>query len=442
MSLPVVAIVGRPNVGKSSLLNRLCGERISIVDPMPGVTRDRVSALVPHKDVIMEVVDTGGIGIVDNDDLGDHVERQIDFALAGANLILFVADVREGVTTLDRVVAERLRSRSQEVPLVVVVNKVDSEKFENDVHQFVTLGLGEPRSISAAEGWGTTGLLDVMAEKVWPTGEVDVDPVMRLAVVGRQNVGKSTFVNALAQEDRVIVSEVPGTTRDAIDVRFQKDGREFVIIDTAGIQRKKGLKDSVQFYSQVRTLGAIQRADIVLFLLDASQEITRADKKLGDTIARAHKVCVLVANKWDLSGGDVATGEYDGYFVSKMPGLSYVPIVFTTAKDSRNIQSVVDLAQNLYKRASHRAATGEFNRVIKAILEHRPPPVRRSKVPKVFYGAQVSTCPPVFTLFVNEPKFFAPDYRRYVGNAIRTALDFEEVPVRVIFRRRESLYHE
>jgi GTP-binding protein len=442
VSLPVVAIVGRPNVGKSSLFNRLAGERIAIVDPTPGVTRDRVSALVPHKDVIMELVDTGGIGIVDNDDLGEHVERQINFALKGANLILFVVDVREGVTALDRIVADRLRSRSEEIPLILVVNKVDTEKFDNDVFEFITLGLGEPKSVSATEGWGATKLLDSMTEQVWPTGDVDTEPVMRLAVVGRRNVGKSTFVNALAEEERVIVSEVPGTTRDAIDVRFEKDGREFVVIDTAGIQRRKGLKDSVQFYSQVRTLGAIQRSDIVLFLLDASEEITRADKKLGETIAKAHKICVMVANKWDLSGGNVATEQYDKYLLSRMPGLSYAPMVFTTAKESRNIQSVVDLAQNLFKRASKRASTGEVNRVIKAILEHRPPPAKKSKVPKIFYGTQVATCPPVFTLFVNETKFFAPDYRRYVANALREALDFEEIPIRVIFRRRDSLYHD
>ncbi len=442
MSLPVVAIVGRPNVGKSSLLNRLAGERISIVDDTPGVTRDRISTFVEHKDVMMELVDTGGIGIVDRDDLEDHVERQIDFALKGANLILFLVDVRDGMTALDREVAERLRSRSEEVPLILVANKVDSDKQEPDIHEFLTLGLGDPLPVSAAEGWGSKNLLDAITEKVWPTGDVDVDPVMKIAVVGRQNAGKSTFVNALAQEERVIVSEIPGTTRDAVDVRFEKDGREFIVIDTAGIQRRKGLKDSIQFYSQVRTLAAIQRADLVLFLLDASKDIARADKKLGQTIAEAHKVCVLVANKWDLAPKNVATSQWADYLEKLMPGMSYAPIAFTTATESRNIQSVIDLAQNLYKKASKRASTGEINRVIEAIVAHRPPPARRSKVPKIFYGTQVSTCPPVFTLFVNETKFFAPDYRRYVANALRDALDFDEIPIRVIFRRRQSLYHD
>ena len=442
MSLPVIAIVGRPNVGKSSLLNSFAGERISIVDSTPGVTRDRVSALVPFRDVVMEMVDTGGIGVVDQDDLSDHIERQIAFALEGANLILFVVDVRDGVTPLDRMVAARLRERSEEIPLILAANKVDHPNLESGVHEFHRLGLGDPHGVSANEGWGRKDLLQEISGKVWPTAGVETDPVMRIAVVGRRNVGKSTFVNVMAQEERVIVSEVPGTTRDAVDVRFQKDGREFVVIDTAGIQRRKGIKDSIEFYSQVRTLGAIQRADVVLFLLDASEEITRADKKLGETISKAHKVCVMVANKWDLSGGKIATEAYAKYLSDRMPGMIYAPIVFTTAKESRNTQAAIDLAQSLYKRASLRAGTGELNRVMKAILKHRPPPAKRGKSGKIYYATQVAACPPVFVVFVNQPKAFSNDYRRYIANSLREALKFEEIPIRIIFRQRESQYHD
>ena len=442
MSLPVIAIVGRPNVGKSSLLNSFAGERISIVDSTPGVTRDRVSALVPFRDVVMEMVDTGGIGVVDQDDLSEHIERQIAFALEGANLILFVVDVRDGITPLDRMVAARLRQRSEEIPLILAANKVDHPNLESGVHEFHRLGLGDPHGVSANEGWGRKDLLQEISGKVWPTAGVETDPVMRIAVVGRRNVGKSTFVNVMAQEERVIVSEVPGTTRDAVDVRFQKDGREFVVIDTAGIQRRKGIKDSIEFYSQVRTLGAIQRADVVLFLLDASEEITRADKKLGETISKAHKVCVMVANKWDLSGGKIATEAYAKYLSDRMPGMIYAPIVFTTAKESRNTQAAIDLAQNLYKRASLRAGTGELNRVMKAILKHRPPPAKRGKSGKIYYATQVAACPPVFVVFVNQPKAFSNDYRRYIANSLREALKFEEIPIRIIFRQRESQYHD
>ncbi|MFP6739298.1 MAG: ribosome biogenesis GTPase Der [Planctomycetota bacterium] len=442
MSLPVVAIVGRPNVGKSSLLNSFAGERISIVDSTPGVTRDRVSALVPFRDVVMEMVDTGGIGIVDQDDLSDHIDRQITFALEGANLILFVVDVRDGITPLDRAVATRLRERSEEIPLVIAANKVDHPGLESGIHEFHQLGLGTPHGVSANEGWGRKDLLREISEKVWPTEGVEIEPVMRIAVVGRRNVGKSTFVNALAEEERVIVSEVPGTTRDAVDVRFQKDGREFVVIDTAGIQRRKGIKDSIEFYSQVRTLGAIRRADVVVFLLDASEEVTRADKKLGETISHAHKVCLLVANKWDLAKGEVATEAYADYLTDRMPGMIYAPVVFTTARDSRNIQATIDMAQHLYKRASKRVGTGELNRVMAAILTHRPPPSKKGKAGKVYYSTQVAVCPPVFALFVNQPKAFSKDYKRYIANALREALDFEEIPIQVLFRKRESLYHD
>lgn len=442
MSLPVIAIVGRPNVGKSSLLNSFAGERISIVDSTPGVTRDRVSALVPFQDVVMELVDTGGIGVVDQDDLSEHIDRQITFALEGANLILFVVDVRDGVTPLDRAVATRLRERSEEIPLILAANKVDHPGLETGIHEFHQLGLGTPHGVSANEGWGRKDLLREISEKVWPTKGVEIDPVMRIAVVGRRNVGKSTFVNALAEEERVIVSEVPGTTRDAVDVRFQKDGREFVVIDTAGIQRRKGIKNSIEFYSQVRTLGAIQRADVVIFLLDASEEVTRADKKLGETISHAHKVCLLVANKWDLTNGEVATEAYADYLTDRMPGMIYAPVVFTTARDTRNIQTAIDMAQHLYKRASKRAGTGELNRVMAAILKHRPPPSKKGKAGKVYYSTQVAVCPPVFALFVNQPKAFSKDYKRYIANALREALDFEEIPIRVLFRKRESLYHD
>lgn len=442
MSLPVIAIVGRPNVGKSSLLNSFAGERIAIVDSTPGVTRDRVSALVPFRDVVMEMVDTGGIGVVDQDDLSEHIERQIAFALEGANLILFVVDVRDGITPLDRMVAARLRERSGEIPLILAANKVDHPSLESGVHEFHRLGLGDPHGVSANEGWGRTDLLREISEKVWPTAGIETEPVMRIAVVGRRNVGKSTFVNVMAQEERVIVSEVPGTTRDAVDVRFQKDGREFVVIDTAGIQRRKGIKDSIEFYSQVRTLGAIQRADVVLFLLDASEEITRADKKLGETISKAHKVCAMVVNKWDLSGGEITTEAYAKYLSDRMPGMIYAPIVFTTAKDSRNTQAAIDLAQNLYKRASVRAGTGELNRVMKAILKHRPPPAKKGRSGKIYYATQVTVCPPVFVVFVNHPKAFSNDYRRYIANSLREALEFEEIPIRLLFRLRESQYHD
>ena len=442
MNLPLVAIVGRPNVGKSSLLNRFAGRRVSIVEETPGVTRDRISAFVEHEDVTMEMVDTGGIGIVDEADLSELIDRQIDFAVRGADLILLVTDVREGVTPLDKSVARRLRPRSEEIPFFVLVNKVDSPRLESHVPEFSGLGLGDPLAVSAKHGLGCRAVLDSVVQKLWPTGEVETDPVMRLAVVGRQNVGKSTFVNALAREERVIVSENPGTTRDAVDVRFEKDNREFVIIDTAGVKRSKNVKGAIDFFSQTRTKNAIRRADVVLFLLDASQEVTRADKKLGQVIADGNHVCVILANKWDLVKGGMTTEEYGDYLQAALPGLRYAPIVVTTAKDARNIQPAVDLAQHLFKVASRRVNTGELNRVIEAVRDYNQPRVKRSKVPKVYFATQVGVSPPTIVLFVNEPELFGADYRRYVERALREALELYEVPIRLFFRRRESIYHD
>jgi GTP-binding protein len=437
LRLPQVAIVGRPNVGKSSLLNCLARQRISIVDETPGVTRDRVSAILTYSDVTMEVVDTGGIGIVDRDDLGDHVERQIEQAVRDANVILFLVDVREGVTALDREVAKRLRERSKEIPVFLVANKVDTPGLNDHLGDFYELGMGDPVPVSAQQVYGTGDLLAGVVEKLWPTGNIDINPVMKLAVVGRQNVGKSTFVNAIANEERVIVSEVPGTTRDSIDVHFEKDGRRFTIIDTAGVKQKSRLKNPVEFHSQSRTQNAIRRADVALLLIDASKEVTRADKRLADFILAQSAICIIVANKWDLTGGNVATEAYAEYLSDRLRGLRYAPIAFTTATDSRNIQASIDLAQNLYKKSLHRVGTGQLNRVLQAVRAYNSPRARGSKVPKIFYATQVATAPPTFVIFVNEPDYFPANYRRYVENSFREALGFDEIPLRIFYRARE-----
>ncbi len=437
MKLPVVAIVGRPNVGKSSLLNCLARQRISIVEETPGVTRDRISTLIEHQDVTMEVVDTGGIGVTDRDGLSEHVERQIAFAVRDANAILFVTDAKDGIVPLDREVARRLRQRSTEVPVFLVANKVDGPRYEADAQEFFALGLGEPIAVSAKGRLGTDNLLDHVVEKLWPTGEVNVRPVMKLAVVGRQNVGKSSFVNAIAQEERVIVSEVPGTTRDAVDVFFRKDDREFVIIDTAGVKRRRRTQDSIEFYSRVRTESAVRRADVVLLLLDASEDVTRVDKKLAELIVKSSRACIILANKWDLVKKAMVTEEYADYLYKILPGLRFAPIVSTTATETRNIQATLDLAQNLFKRSSRRVTTGQLNRVVEAIKEYHPPHAKRSKIPKIYYATQVATRPPTFVMFVNDPTLFAADYRRYVENALREALGFEELALRVIYRARE-----
>ncbi|HLU48873.1 MAG TPA: ribosome biogenesis GTPase Der, partial [Planctomycetota bacterium] len=393
-------------------------------------------------DVTMEVFDTGGIGIVDVEDLSEHIEHQIQAAVSGANVILFVTDGREGVTALDRTVAERLRPRAAEIPVLLVVNKIDDPHLEPHILDFWELGLGEPHPVSAMHGYGRGDILEEIVSRLGPTGDVSIEPVMTLAVIGRQNAGKSTFVNALAREERVIVSEVPGTTRDAVDVRFERDGREFLIIDTAGVQRKSRVKDSIEFYSQARTERSIRRANVVLFILDSREEITRVEKRLAQTIVDQKKICVIVANKWDLVADKLATEEYSEYVAKTLPGLHYAPIVFTTATEGRHVHSVIDVAQSLFNIASRRVGTGELNRVVEAVRQHHQPRVKKSKVPKIYFATQVSVLPPTIVLFVNDPDLFDASYRRYVENAFREALSFEEVPIRLFFRERESKYHE
>ncbi|MGQ9592549.1 MAG: ribosome biogenesis GTPase Der [Planctomycetota bacterium] len=437
MKLPVVAIVGRPNVGKSSLFNAIVGSRVAIVDEIPGVTRDRLSAVVSHGDVTMEIVDTGGIGLVDRDDLEAHVERQIEKAVAEANAILFVADARDGLVPLDREVARRLRDRSREVPIFLVANKVDTPAQRLAVPEFSALGMGEPIPVSALHRLGIGDLLDAVAARLWPTGPQEVEPVMKLAVVGRRNVGKSTFVNAIAREERVIVSEVPGTTRDAVDVCFEKDGRRFVVIDTAGVRQISRAKTRVEVYSQLRTEAAIRRSDVALLLLDASDEVSRADRRLADAIAKEGRTCVIVANKWDLVRGRASAEEYAEYLNARLPNLRYAPICFTTATDGKNVQAAVDLAQSLFKTARRRAGTGEVNRVIRAAVDAQGPRARGTKVPKVYYATQIAAPPPTFVIFVNEPKLFTPAYRRYLESALRKGLGFDEIPLRVLLRARD-----
>jgi GTP-binding protein len=445
VKLPVVAIIGRPNVGKSSLLNALAGERISIVEETPGVTRDRVSTIIQHQDASFELVDTGGIGIVDRDDLSEHIDRQIETAISEASLVLFVVDAREGIMPLDQEVARRLRhaphrpDEGGEFPrkVLLVANKVDEAQFEMNLSEFSKLGFGEAIPVSAAQGFGRLDLLDLLAKELPPSTGAP-EPVLKLAVVGRQNVGKSTFVNALAEEERVIVSEIPGTTRDAVDVRFEKDGRTCVVIDTAGVKKRGRVQDSIEFYSQNRTAQAIRRSNVSLLILDASAEITKVDKQIGDEVVSQAKPCIIVANKWDLSGGRVPPSAYEEYARDRLRGLSYAPISFITAKEGRKVQATIDLAQGLHKRASQRVGTGELNRALETIRDRHLPAMRGTKAPKIYYATQVASAPPTFVIFVNDPLLFPPDYRRSLENRFREYLPFEELPVRIFLRRRQS----
>ncbi len=445
MPLPKVVIVGRPNVGKSSLFNWLAGRRIAIVDDISGVTRDRVGTLVPAGDdadaIYFELIDTGGIGMVDRDDLSEHVDKQIQAALDEADLILFVVDCREGRMPLDEEVAERLRYVDK--PVILVINKADEPDMENRVDEFYKLGRGKPVYVSTTQNRNKPGLLKLIVDRM-PESAHDKpdDEAMMVAVVGRPNTGKSTFVNMLAKVERMIVSEKPGTTRDSVDVRFELDGLPFVAIDTAGVRRKAKIKDDLDFYSVHRAERSIRRADVVLLFMDATQGVARLDKQLGDYIGKQHKPLIFVVNKWDLmaQNPDGPSSEMMAKFAHGVQHafrtMPYVPLAFITAKTGRNVKALLNLAQSMFKQAKKRVSTGALNKVLRAAVEAHPPTMRENRTPKIYYATQVGTAPPTIVLFVNSPSLFDAVYQRYLLNVFRQKLPFRDVPMKLYLRAR------
>jgi GTP-binding protein len=436
VTVPVVAIVGRPNVGKSSLFNWMAGRRIAIVDPTAGVTRDRVSTLVKTHGRFFELVDTGGIGVSDVDNLTAQIERQIEAAIDQAHVILFVVDARAGLMPLDEEVARRLRYVTK--PILLVANKCDTPALEQQTAEFYKLGRGKLVHVSAHQNRGKRELFDLVAERLPSQAELDAqpqDPSLKLAIVGRRNTGKSTFINSLAQSERMIVSEVPGTTRDSVDVRFERDGHVFVAIDTAGVRRKKSIGGDIEFYSMARAERSIRRADVVLMFLDPRVRISKVDKQLAEYVLEHHKPAIFVVNKWDLMV-PMPTGKMGHYVRATFPSLDFVPIAFITANAGKNVQAVLNLAQNLYKQASARVSTGELNKVVRMALDASPPPLRQNRRPKVYYATQVSANPPTVVLFTNGPELFDNTYQRYLVKTFRDQLPFQDVPIKLYLRNK------
>jgi GTP-binding protein len=422
-------------VGKSSLFNALAGRRIAIVDPTAGVTRDRVSSLIKANDRFFELVDTGGMGIQDVDNLTEQVERQIEAALEAAAVILFVVDVRAGVTGLDEQVAKRLRYLTK--PILCVANKSDTEELDSQAAEFYRLGRGKLVCVSAQQKRGIADLIQLILERL-PQAAPEVPPAevkLKLAIVGRRNSGKSTFINQLAQGERMIVSEVPGTTRDSVDVHFERDGQTFIAIDTAGVRRKKSLESDIEFYSMARAERSIRRADVVMLFLDAQLRISKVDKQLAEYVLQQHKPAIFVVNKWDQML-PMPTEKFGNYLRATFPSLDFVPIAFITAKSGKNVQTVLNLAQNLYKQASARVSTGDLNRVVRAALEQQSPPLRQNRRPKIYYATQVATNPPTIVLITNGPELFDSTYQRYLLKTLRDQLPFVEVPIKLYLRSK------
>ncbi len=443
MGIPKVAIVGRPNVGKSSLLNWVAGKLLSVVDPTAGVTRDRVTWIVNEKDRYFELVDTGGIGIVDSDDLSEDIERQIDVGLNECDLLLFVVDAKAGVTPLDQSVAERIRRINKKT--LMVVNKCDSHKLDVEAAEFLSLG-GMPQVITSVKGnRNRSELLKTIVEHLpeqtadeTPDGQTMMEqPLMRLATVGRRNVGKSTFINQLAETERVIVSEVAGTTRDSIDIRFDVDGRTFVAIDTPGVRKRKSLANDIEFYGLVRAQRSIRRADVVLMFFDATKTISKVDKQLVEEISKHHKPCVFVVNKWDLAQEeDMTIDKWGEYLVKTFATMRHVPIAVLTAKDGRNVRQLINLTQSVFKQSRTRMGTGKLNKVLKLAVQKNVPPHRKNKRPKIYYATQVAVAPPTIVVKCNDPKLFDESWKRYLLGFLREVSPFQEVPMRMIMRAR------
>lgn len=447
MPLPKVVIIGRPNVGKSSLLNWLAGRRISIVDDVSGVTRDRIGALASVDDegdtqLYYELIDTGGIGMVDRDDLSEHVDRQIDTALTEADLILFVVDIRDGRMPLDEEVAQRLRYVNK--PVILVMNKADAPELDDrGGEEFYKLGRGKAIAVSTRENRNKDALGRLIAKLLPPTPDKPTDETMKIAAVGRPNTGKSTFINTLARAERMIVSEVPGTTRDAVDVRFELDGLPFIAIDTAGVRRKAKIRDDLDFYSIHRAERSIRRADVVLLFIDPTQGISRLDKQLADYIARQYKPCVFTVNKWDLvlggnpdDGSTALMGKFAVSVQHAFRSMAYMPLAFITAQTGKNVKAVLNLSQSMFKQARRRVGTGTLNRVLREAIAAHPPSSKDGKAAKIYYGTQVGIEPPTIVLFVNSPSLFDAPYQRYLLNVFRQKLPFRDIPIKLYLRAR------
>ena len=436
MAKPLVAIVGRPNVGKSTLFNRLTGKRISIVEDTPGVTRDRIYGDAEWLSKSFTLIDTGGIEPASEDKIAVQMRRQAELAMETADVILFLVDGREGMTAADREVAAMLRRSGK--PVVLAVNKLDAPKYHEAIYEFYELGLGEPYIVSAGQGVGLGDLLDAVCENFPDAESAEEDKRIHIAIVGKPNVGKSSLCNALLGEERVIVSDVPGTTRDAIDTPFERNGQAYVLIDTAGIRRKRAIEDeSIERYSVIRSLAAIRRADVVLFVCDAEQGLSEQDVKIAGFVHEEGKPSVVIVNKWDLIEKDTHTMDrFKKDMAVDLNFMDYVPFLFISAKSGQRVQKVLETANEVYAQSIRRIPTGMLNDVLNEAVSMSEPPAQNGRRLKLYYGTQVSVAPPTFLVFVNEATLVHFSYERYLENYFRKTFGFAGTPIRILFRNR------
>ena len=434
MANPLIAIVGRPNVGKSTFFNKVAGRKISITEDRPGVTRDRLYADSEWRGKAFSMVDTGGIELRSADTMWREIKKQAEVAIETAQVILFFVDGREGLTTSDYDVAEMLR-RSKK-PVILVVNKID-EYSEEKVFEFYSLGLGEPFPVSAEHG---TGIGDVLDEAVswFEKVEVTEDDSIKIAVVGKPNAGKSSLVNKLLGFERSIVTDIAGTTRDAIDTKFTYDGKSYTIIDTAGIRKKSKVEDDVEYYSVMRAFDAVRRADVCLLVVDSSDGLTEQDTKIIGYVHEQGKPSVIVMNKWDLIEKDTNTiNKFENKLKEDLKFMDYFKSVYISAKTGQRTEKILSLVDEVYAHTNYRVATGTINDVISDAVRANEPPSYNGRRLKVYYSSQVSVAPPVFVLFVNSCDLMHFSYERFLENTIRKSFDFSGTPIKIVTREKK-----
>ncbi|MFQ5498233.1 MAG: ribosome biogenesis GTPase Der [Candidatus Zixiibacteriota bacterium] len=437
MILPTVAIVGRPNVGKSSLFNRILRRPVAVVDKQPGVTRDRHYAVCDWAGCSFRLVDTGGIVAGSKEVMDKTITQQAEFAINEAELVLLMVDVQVGIDPLDRTIARKLHKSGR--PCLLVTNKVDTESQDADVFEFLKLGLGEPQAVSAAVGRGIGELLDAVLSQLPEQSEIfETDPdTIRVAVVGRPNVGKSSFINRLLGEDRLIVTDIAGTTRDAVDTPIEIGGQQYLMVDTAGLRRKYRVRESIEFYTTLRTERAVDNCDVALVLIDAAASLTSQDQRILELVLERRRAAILVVNKWDTIEKDSLTADR---FSVELRGVlaknAFLPIVYVSALTGQRVAKVMSLVKSVFDESNKRIATAELNDFLERAIARKHPPARGGKYIRFFYVTQSEVAPPTFVFFTNHPTLLDRSYMSFLANQLRSRFGFDGVPIRLKFKKK------